>query len=116
MFRTLSHRWLGRFSSSRGQCSARNRYRVRPLVEALEDCTVPAVISVGPGDVAGLITAINLANGNGQSNTIVLAASSEYALSAVNNFWYGPDGLPAITSNLTIQGNGATIERVVSTP
>jgi len=34
----------------------------------------------------------------------------------VNNFWYGPDGLPAIASNLTIQGNGATIERIGSTP
>jgi hypothetical protein len=34
-----------------------------------------------------------------------------YTLTAVNNDWYGPNGLPPITSSITIEGNGSTIER-----
>ena len=83
---------------------------MRPLLEELESRLVPAVFNVGAGDVAGLIADINLANANGQSNTINLRAGN-YNLTEVNNFWYGPNGLPAITSNLTLVGNGATIER-----
>src|SRR5262249_11873878 len=80
---------------------------VRPRLQWLQDRTAPAVFNVGAGDVAGLIADINTANSNGQNNIINLTAST-YDLTAVNNFWYGPDGLPAISSNLTINGNGAT--------
>jgi hypothetical protein len=79
-------------------------------LEVLEDRTVPTVFNVGGGDVAALIADINTANGNGQSNTINLTKST-YTLTTINVFWYGPDGLPAIYSNLTINGNGATIQR-----
>src|ERR1700731_1168678 len=80
------------------------RSRLRPCLETLEERDAPAVFNVAAGDVSGLISAINQANGNGQSNTIELALSS-YTLTAVNNSWYGPDGLPAISSDLTIEGN-----------
>ncbi|HEY7308797.1 MAG TPA: choice-of-anchor Q domain-containing protein [Gemmataceae bacterium] len=76
---------------------------------------MPAVFNVGAGDVATLIADINIANSNGQSNTINLTKST-YDLKAVNNFWYGPTGLPAISSDLTIHGNGATIERDPTAP
>ncbi len=79
---------------------------------------MPAVFNVAPGDTVGLINDIAAANGNGQaSNTIVLAASSVYALTqnsvtqSNNAPGFGLDGLPTISSNLTIQGNDATIER-----
>jgi hypothetical protein len=68
------------------------------------------VFNVGADDVATLIADINTANSNGQSNVINLTAST-YDLATVNNFWYGPNGLPAISSNLTIHGNGAIIQR-----
>jgi hypothetical protein len=84
--------------------------RVRPQLEALEDRTVPAVFNVGASDVATLIADIKTANSNGQSNTINLTAST-YDLTKADNSWYGPNGLPAITSNLTIAGNGAVILR-----
>src|SRR5207244_583818 len=32
------------------------------------------------------------------------------------NFWYGPNGLPAISSQITIEGNGATIARDPTAP
>jgi hypothetical protein len=55
-------------------------------------------------DVACLIGAIAAANANGEANTIILAAGT-YTLTAVNNTTVdGPNGLPSITSPLTITG------------
>jgi hypothetical protein len=85
--------------------------RVRPWLEVLEDRTVPAVFNVGAGDVAALIADINTANSNGDPNNIINLTKSTYDLTAVNNNWYGPNGLPAISSNLIINGNGAVIQR-----
>src|SRR5579884_1833702 len=68
-----------------------------------------ATFNIADGDVAGLIAALNTANGNGQANTINLAAGATYTLTAA----VLPDmaGLPRITSQMTINGNGATIAR-----
>ena len=64
-----------------------------------------------PADASGvacLIEAINMANGNGEANTITLEAGT-YTLTAVDNDTDGRNGLPSITSPLplTIQGAGA---------
>jgi hypothetical protein len=67
----------------------------------------------GAGDVSCLIDAINTANANGQTNMIRLAAGT-YTLTEVDNTTDGPNGLPSITSPLTITGAGAattSIER-----
>ena len=40
-----------------------------------------------------------------------LGANCVYDLKAVDNWWYGPNGLPPIASDITIEGNGATIQR-----
>jgi hypothetical protein len=72
----------------------------------------------GAGDVQCLIDAINEANANGQKNTIRLEAGT-YTLTAVDNFTFGRNGLPVITSTLTITGQGAEttiIERDASAP
>jgi hypothetical protein len=75
----------------------------------------------GAGDVACLIAAINEANANGQMNTIRLEAGT-YTLTAVDSgdpFQFDTNGLPVITSTLTITGAGAattSIERGVSAP
>jgi hypothetical protein len=42
---------------------------------------------------------------------VVLPANGEFVLSAERNTNLGPTGLPAITSAVTIEGNGATIRR-----
>lgn len=74
--------------------------------------TVPC--TDGVGDTAALIQAINTAN-NGTTNpgadTIELGASCVHTLTTVNNTTYGPNGLPLISSVITIQGNGSTIMR-----
>src|SRR5262245_46805656 len=68
------------------------------------------------GDVACLINAINQANANGEANTITLEAGT-YPLTAVDNLTDGPNGLPSVTSTLTITGADAettSIERSAS--
>jgi hypothetical protein len=77
-----------------------------------------ADFSCGNGDAACLITAINMANANGDANTITLKAGT-YTLTAVDNNTDGPNGLPAITSVLTIKGTRAAttiLERDTSAP
>jgi hypothetical protein len=67
--------------------------------------------NVGCGDVAELISALHNANNSPGDDTVVLAAGCTYSLTGVENYWYGPNGLPAITSVVTIDGNGATLLR-----
>ena len=77
-----------------------------------------AEFSCAAGDVACLINAINQANANGEANTITLEAGT-YTLTAVDNTTNGPNGLPSVTSPLTIQGAGAAatiLERDSSAP
>lgn len=72
--------------------------------------------NVGAGDAAGLVTAMSSATGGGTS-TINLATNSTYTLTAVNNTGInGGNGLPVITTgnDITINGNGATIQRDTS--
>ncbi len=61
------------------------------------------------GDVPCLIAAINTANGNGEADTIFLEAGT-YTLTAADNDTEesGPNGLPSISSDITIHGAGAT--------
>src|SRR5262252_5202547 len=76
------------------------------------DFTCPA------GDGACLIDAITTANANGEANTITMEAGT-YTLTTVHNDTDGPNGLPSVTSTLTITGVGAettSIERQASAP
>ncbi len=74
-----------------------------------------ATIDVGCGAPA-LVTAINAANSQAGPDTLRLAPDCLYTLNTVNNNWYGPNGLPAISSTITIEGNGATIQRFAMAP
>ena len=74
-----------------------------------------ATYNVGNGDVAGLIAAITAANSSPAPNTINLASGGAYILTTSVD---GQDGLPGISNSMTINGNGATIQRsgAVGTP
>ena len=77
-----------------------------------------AVVECASADVACLIAAISTANANGEVNTIRLQAGT-YTLRAPDNDIDGPNGLPSITSPLTIVGAGARntiIEREAAAP
>src|SRR5262249_45020176 len=87
------------------------RRGVRLTLERLEDRTLPSNYTAA--SVADLIADINAANAVGGSNTITLVAGTTLTLSAVDNTTDGATGLPVIAANdnLTIAGNGDTIER-----
>src|SRR5262249_13797038 len=69
-----------------------------------------------PGAPIRLPDAINIASNSPGPDTIVLQPARKpfptpnpsriYNLDKIDNYWYGPDGLPAISSVITIQGNG----------
>lgn len=63
------------------------------------------------GDVSGLIDAIHEANNNPDCDTIRLA-NSTYTLTVVDNDTDGPNGLPSISSCLTIKGEGADVTHI----
>src|SRR5262245_26860965 len=81
-------------------------------------CLTPKVVhaatfNIADGDVAGLATAIQTANGSPGSHTINLASNGTYTLSVVaeDDGYWGGAGLPYIRGQITINGNGATIQR-----
>jgi len=67
-------------------------------------------VAFNPDGLVSLREAIDAANNTAGPDTIVLS-NATYTLAAADNYWYGPNGLPAVTSEITIQGNGATIAR-----
>lgn len=73
--------------------------------------TFSANCSGKTGNVVSLVKAIDQANASPGADTVALGNRCTYTLTTVNNYWYGPNGLPAIASNITIDGNGATIAR-----
>jgi hypothetical protein len=80
--------------------------------------TYAAEFTCAAGDMACLIGAIHAANAKGTANTLTLATGL-YTLTAVNNDTDGANGLPSVTSTLTIQGSGADrtiIERAANAP
>ena len=90
------------------------------LLSLLVYSSVSAQINVvNVNTVAGLITAINTANSNGEDDIINLAAGT-YTLSAIDNGTNGANGLPVIgpdgNHSVTIQWHGSTITRSGSTP
>src|SRR5262245_60268414 len=111
--------WLRKRSANRAPMGrAQHRpaaRRFRPRLEALEARTLPSTYYAATA--SDLIADINAANKHGGTNTIVLTAptTSPYVLTAVDNTTDGATGLPVISSNkgdnLTIVGNGDTIER-----
>jgi hypothetical protein len=80
-------------------------------MEQLEDRTVPSSFSAA--SVSDLIADINAANLAGGANSITLAPGALFTLTAADNTTDGGNGLPVIAANdnLTIIGNGDTIQR-----
>ena len=85
--------------------------------------TNPAIAADGQ---CSLIEAIDNANADAQTHadcpagsgadTIELADSANYVLDQVHISHFGPNGLPIIGSNVTIEGRNSTIERAPGAP
>lgn len=77
-----------------------------------------ATFDVASGNVLELKSAILTANTNNEADTINLAVGGVYILTNIDNSFGGDNGLPLVAddvsgagSDLTIKGNGATIQR-----
>jgi hypothetical protein len=82
---------------------------ITPVAQAAQAATT---VSIANGDVASLTAAINAANG-GSPQVINLATGGDYVLTtAIYDQWnVNASGLPEIMGDVTIHGNGATLER-----
>lgn len=56
-----------------------------------------------------LRTAITTANSTAGADILQLAPACTYTFTTVDNAWYGPNALPPIASDITIEGNGAIL-------
>lgn len=75
--------------------------------------TVTGGATLAAAQADGVVTlreAICVANNTAEPVVIVLSQAT-YTLTTADNYWYGPNGLPPIGNDITIEGNGAVIER-----
>jgi hypothetical protein len=73
--------------------------------------TFTAACSHGLGDPSSLLSAIDSANTAPGPDTVELGAGCTYRFDRQDNNWYGPNALPPIASDITIEGHGAAIAR-----
>jgi hypothetical protein len=73
-------------------------------------------IDCGPADVRCLISAIQEANVNGDRRNTIRLQGGTYTLTEIDNENAGPNGLPSITSALTIEASKAVTTEVTRAP
>jgi hypothetical protein len=75
--------------------------------------TLPAACAGSTGDVTSLKAAIDQANAAPGPDVVELGQNCTYTIEQAHfgGGWHGADGLPAIASDITVEGNGATIVR-----
>lgn len=92
--------------------------------------TKAETFDIAAGDVDALIAAINAANANGPGADVINLETGTYTLSEVDNQYVyvvnmdgqditwggGPNGLPPVLGDLTINGNGSFIQRALDAP
>jgi hypothetical protein len=66
--------------------------------------------------VMELVTAIKTVRDSGAPGTINTVSNALYTLTEPDNWEYGPNGLPQISGDITINGQGATIQRATDAP
>ncbi len=83
------------------------------VIAADGDCSLREAI-VNAND--GAATHADCAAGDAGPDTIVLPAASTFTVPDVDNATDGLNGLPSITTEITIEGNGAIIQRAPADP
>lgn len=102
--------WLGSQRVARSLAAPGGRATVGTTTLTIDPATNNA------GAVAELISAINAANADTAADTINLFPNGVYTFSAAQNAEFGPNALPQISSDITILGNGAILQRAANAP
>lgn len=89
-----------------GQCTLRDA-----LVVADTASNSALTSGAEPGGGLAARDCFGETSGSGSPYTLVLAPAATYTLGKVDDYWFGPDGLPPISDTVTIDGDGSTIER-----
>jgi hypothetical protein len=89
-----------------GECTLRDA-----LVVADGASNLALSTSAEPGGSGAAADCAGEVSGTGAPYTITLAARATYSLGSVDNYWFGPDGLPPVSTAVTIVGNNAMIAR-----
>lgn len=102
------------------RCGQEQNSTSQPQAESTAARRSAATITAGCG-AGELIAAINTANNeatNPGADIIELPSGCTYSFTTVDNYWYGANALPAITSDITIRpvagGSGVIIERAAA--
>jgi hypothetical protein len=103
--------WIRRLFDRKTRTIRKDTVRFRPRLEALEDRTVPSGPPLIVNNPADLAIDLNSSNIIGGATTITLAQGFTFDFTSPNGSTNGTDALPAITADITILGNGDTIER-----
>jgi hypothetical protein len=120
-FSSWQRNWMRAATAARRrtQVSPRQPTGFRPRLEALDERWLPSGLPYPTAaTVSQLIADINYADKTGGAFAINLKPGTTFDVKTVNNTTNGANGLPVIGGtkavNLTIVGNGDTIERVGS--
>jgi hypothetical protein len=81
------------------------------LLNAFVDTNSVRVITTAPSGPGSLDSAIIQANLFGTPHLITLASNAVYSFTNADNYWYGPNALPPVAADITIEGNGALLQR-----
>src|SRR5437879_4454268 len=84
--------------------------------ESASATIIPAACMGTTGDAHSLKLAIVEANTDFTPDTVRLGHRCRYTLTQPDNYWYGANGLPPISTDVTIDGNGGTVARSASAP
>jgi hypothetical protein len=77
----------------------------------LQIVNVGCTVTVPDGSLSEMFIAIEDANQTGVPTTVCLAPGGTYTLTSGFADFFGPTGIPPVTGNVTIVGDGATIQR-----
>ena len=99
--------WIRKLFARTPRTVGKAAARCRPTLQTLEDRTLPSNVAT-TGD---LVAAIQSANTVAGATTITLTANTTFDFTSANNSTDGGNAMPVVTGNVTLVGNGGTIER-----
>lgn len=80
------------------------------VLNAYVDTNTISVTTTAPSGPGSLASAINQADIFATPHLVTLASNAIYSVSNADNYWYGPNALPPVAADITIEGNGATLQ------